>query len=272
MKDQKKEYNLSSCASSADKLLQYLKQKASNHNCYKCYSRIDDIVSIRDNKFLYLGTGAKWNDKTDRNGFNSDQFKNINFGKCFSFSQDESVAMWMLYGGIEKQGGMIDFTKKGLKSILSAQSIEFGYSVNRKFVLEKELQRDSFDLFCIDVVYYKENSRGYFIKRSDESINCLSRDVFDQLKLCKKVYPWQYENECRLVCSVNKAILSKTCNVARINLSKLDVGKSFERIYHSPNYPSVNTKNTLPSKLDGSIDWSLCDNQLCERLFVKEET
>ncbi len=256
--------SLSSCSLSAHDLTRYLKEKARNHNCYKCYSRIDSIVDIRDNKVLYLSTGTRWNDKTDRKGFNSDLFENVNFGKCFSFSQDESVAMWMLYGGIEKRGGMIDFTKKGMESILSADTIEFGRSDNHRFIPEKELHSDSFDLFCIDIVYYKKHSTGYYLRRSDESVSDVPEEVFDQLRLCKKVYPWQYENECRLVCSVNRSLLPATCDVARIDLSKLDMGKSFERIYHSPNYQSEDTKNTLKSRIDGSLDWSLCDYHSCK--------
>jgi len=266
-----KKSSLSNCASSAEELMKYLKQKARNHNCYKCYSTIDRIVDIRDSKYLYLGTGKRWNDINDRDGFNLEHSKTVNYGKCFSYSQEESVAMWMLYGGIEKKGAMIDFTKKAIENILSVLSIEFGNFADNVFVPKKELLRNSFDLFCIDIVYYKENSTGYYIKRSDESIDNLSKDVFDQLLLCKKVYPWQYENECRLICSVDKQLFDQPCDFARINLSKIDMGKSFERIYHSPNYPEKNIKSTLPSKLYGSIDWSLCDDLSCGRLKHKAE-
>jgi hypothetical protein len=261
---------LSSSAYNTDSLLNYLKKKARNHNSYKCYSSLERIVSIRDSKKLYLSTGAKWNDISDRNEFNSPENGIINFGTCFSFSTDESVAMWMLYGGIDKKSGMIDFTKKGIESILSTSTIEFGFTNdNREFVLLKSLNKDVFDLYCIDVVYYKRQKDGYFIKRSEEKHECLDQKVFEGLKICKKAYPWQYENECRLVCSVDRKALPENCTVARIDLKRLDLGKSFERVYHGPNYPLKDTKGTLPSNLDSSIDWSLCDGP-CDKIEIKE--
>jgi hypothetical protein len=191
---------LSYWASSVESLYTYLKQKGKNHNHYKSYSNIDSIVNIRNTKYLYLGTGVRWNDKTDRENFNPDNSEYLNFGKCFSFSAEENVAMWMLYGGIDKRGGMIDFTKKGMESILSVQSIEFGHSDNHSFVPDKVLRADFFDLYCVDIIYYKENSTGYYIKRSEESVNNMPKSIFNQLMFCKKAYPWLYENECRLIC------------------------------------------------------------------------
>ena len=72
----------------AENLKAYLCQKGKNHNCYKAYSTLDRVVKIRDNKLLYLSNGETWNDITDRNNFNSTTNSIVNYGKCFSFSQD----------------------------------------------------------------------------------------------------------------------------------------------------------------------------------------
>ena len=262
--------NLQSCSSDFDSLFNYLKKKGRNHNNYKSYSSIGRVVDIRDSKKLYLSTGYDWNDISDRNRFNSDDYGVLHFGKCFSYSTDESVAMWMLYGGIDKRSGMIDFTKKGMQGILSIPQIEFGYSDgDRGFVVEKTLTSDSFDLYCVDIVYYKARQNAYYIKRSDEH-GSLDPSIFNRLSICKKAYPWQYEKECRLVCSVDKKLLSNDCYVARIDLDGLDLGKSLEKTYHGPNFPSIDTYNTLPSSLDNSIDWSLCDGP-CDKLGNAEE-
>ena len=264
------EENLTTCSADFDNLFDYLKKKGKSHNSYKSYSSIDRIVSIRDSKKLYLSTGSNWNDISDRNSFNSPDSGVVNFGKCFSFSTEENVAMWMLYGGIDKRSGMLDFTKKGIWSILSIPQIDFGFTDDANgFVIERTLTRDSFELYCVDVVYYKEQQNGYYIKRSDEQYGCLDPSVFRKLSICKKAYPWHYESECRLVCTVNKKLLDEKCHVARIDLDGLDLGKSLERIYHGPNYPNNDTKSTLPSTLDNSIDWSLCDGP-CKKLGKKE--
>lgn len=243
----------------ADTLTDYLIRKANNHNCFKLYSTLDRILDIRDRRCLYLGTGSNWNDIPDRKSFNSDKYNFVNFGKCFSFSQDENVAMWMLYGGIEKCSGMIDFTKKGMSSILSSESVDIGALRNGKFESYSNIPKSSFKMYLIDVVYYKHVSNGYYIRRSEESVNKISNNVFNGLIGCKKSYPWLYENECRLIVSINKSIVPEESNAVKIDLSQIDLGKSFERIYHGPNYPFKDVKNTLPSKLDNTIDWSLCD-------------
>ena len=125
---------------SIENLNAYLRQKGKNHNCYKAYTSLSRVVEIRDTKFLYLSNGETWNDVIDRNNFNSATNLVVNYGKCFSFSQDENVAMWMLYGGIDKLSGMIDFTKKGMHSILATNLINVGYfDGDGKFKTEKTL-------------------------------------------------------------------------------------------------------------------------------------
>ena len=256
--------NLEKNCDSAEKLEAYLRRKGENHNCYKAYSTLERVTAIRDTKFLYLNNGDGWNDVIDRNNFNYTTNSIVNYGKCFSFSQDESVAMWMLYGGIEKLSGMIDFTKKGMQSILNTNSISIGYfDSDGKFITEMVLEKEKFDIYITDIVYYKSNGNRYYINRSDESYNCLSGEVFESLRYCKKTYPWKYENECRLIVSVDRKILTNNCKLVQINLSGMDLGKSLERVYRGPNYPLQDTKNSLPSKLDNTIDWTLCDGKHC---------
>lgn len=248
---------------SVDNIRAYLRRKGQNHNYYKCYASLERIKGIRDEKCLYLGNGGNWNDIPDRENFNSDKNDYINFGRCFSFSQDENVAMWMLYGGINKRGGMIDFTKKGIQSILDVSDITIGYFDNDIFKSVQNLTRKDFEIYITDVIYYQKRGSVYYINRSDEAYRKLSEEIFKELNACKKSYPWKYENECRLIVSVRKNLLKSNCNVIRINLEDMDLGKSYERIYRAPNYPLAETYGTLPSRLDKTIDWSLCDRKTC---------
>lgn len=261
----KKKNMLKDNCKNSKQLFKYLCEKARTHNCYKCYSTLERITKIRDTNALYIGNGSKWNDITDRSDFNDESNEFINFGKSFSFSKEESVAMWMLYGGIHKLGGMIDFTQKGINSILETKKIYLGYFDGDDFIEISELSREKFNIFLIDMIYYKENTRSYYIKRSDESYHNLSKSIFSKLKLCKKAYGWQYENECRLIISINKMFIPKKCDTVKIDLSGMDMGKSFERIYRGPNYPLDDVKNSLPSKLADTIDWSLCDESNCQK-------
>lgn len=254
---------LKSACCSAATLKSYLQRKGENHNYYKCYSRLEYVVDIRDSNCLYLNNGEKWNDISDRENFNASTNPFVNFGKCFSFSQDENVAMWMLYGGIDKKSGMIDFTKKAMRSLINIPTVQIGCWENNKFVSLLELTKDQFEIYITDVIYYNKKGSVYYINRSDEHYSCLSEKVFSKLLDCKKTYSWKYENECRLIVRVNRDLLNEKCKVVKIDLHNVNTGKSFERIYHGPNYPLGDTHGTLPSKLRGTIDWSLCDKEIC---------
>ena len=247
----------------ADVLINYLRSKGGNHNHYKWYASMNRIKNLIDTKQMYLSNGKKWNDITNRKDFNQDTDDFVNFGICFSFSRDESVAMWMLYSGIDKSGGMIDFTKKGISSIRSVRDVNVGYFVGNKFHSAKELDESCFKTYVTDIVYYTERSDGYTVSRSDEICYNLSRDVFSRLSGCKKVYPWKYENECRLIVSVNKKYLTPECTHIRIDISDMDLGSSMERIYTSPNYPHTDMTQCRPSTLAKTVDWSLCDPSQC---------
>lgn len=261
--DLKTENTLKNNCATSDSLQAYLRLKGSNHNYYKCYSSLERIIDIRDSQNLYLSNGEDWNDIIDRESFNEISNSHMNYGKCFSFSRDESVAMWMLYGGIDKLSGMIDFTKKSMQSILNLSSIELGYFDNKEYQTVLQLKKSQFKIYITDVLYYTKNGSGYYISRSDESYPCLSQNIFNELSGCKKTYPWKYENECRLIVSVDKKLLNENCKIVKIDLKNIDMGKSFQRIYHGPNYPLENTYNSLQSELKNTIDWSLCDGKKC---------
>lgn len=242
---------------SAEKLSAYLRDKSESHNNYKCYSTLNRIVRIRDDKALYVGKPTSWNDVTDRSEFNNKSDNEV-FCKCFSFSRDESVAMWMLYGGIDSKGGMIDFTKKAMKNIINTSQLILGYFKDNVFHEVSSVCKDDFDIYLTDVIYYKKNTNNYYIRRSDEMIPNLSEEIFGALKCCKKVYPWQYENECRLIITIKKQFVDQCCDTVKIDLSNMDLGKSFKRIYYSPNYPLKDKMNCKNSDLDGTVDWLLC--------------
>ena len=248
---------------SAAELRHYLRQKAEGHNNYKAYGPFERIAAIRDNRSLYLGNGKDWNDIIDCEDFNRADCPHINFGKCFSFSGDENVALWMLYGGMDQRAGMIDFTKKGMQSILAAERIELGHFEKNVFVSHSTLQRDSFNLYVTDVVYCKRNSNSVYIKRYNENAPTVQPEVLDELPECRKSYPWQYENECRLIVSVDRRSVPEDCDTVKIDLSGMELGKSFERIYCGPNYPSPVPENVKASSLTGKVSWNLCKNCPC---------
>lgn len=288
MGEKSKNLKLENCCDSAENLSEYLKIKGRNHNYYKCYSLMERAFEIKDKKKLYLSDGSTWNDIDDRKDFNCRDSGFVNFGKSFSFSKDENVAMWMLYGGINKLGGMIDFTKKGINEILKTASVDVGYfrkdeSGKVQFQKVTEVSSKDFKIYATDVIYYdknknkneneneNENGSAYYINRSDEAFRRLPKEILEKMNGCKKSYSWSYESECRLIVSIDKNLLNDECKFVCIDLENMNLGKSLERLYRGPNYPSYGPyiKEGLESYLTGTIDWNLCDKEKC--IYEKEK-
>ena len=118
----------------------------------------------------------------------------------------------------------------------------------QKGILAISQKEEPFDVF----ICYKETDNNG--RRTPDSV--LANDLYHQVTR-------KYENECRLIVSINKKLITNKCKIVQINLDGIDLGKSFERVYRGPNYPLKNFQNSLPSKLDNTIDWSLCDGKHC---------
>ncbi len=252
--------NFSLICKSSETLTEYLKHKAENHNHFKHYAPMCRVLSICEKKALCLNTGSAWNDTKDRSRFNGSMETVVNFGKCFSYSSEENVAMWMLYGGINGNGGMIDFTKKGMHSILHTKTVDLGTFVNGEFVKFGELQAPNFQIYLTDIVYYSIQGKKCCVSRSDEQAKNVALEVVQSMGPQAKVFPWRYENECRLIVSVAQGLLPKNCDCIRIPLDDLSLGKSLQRIYTAPNYKGTVPPQSIPSKLAGEINWDLCQN------------
>ena len=233
----------------------YLKNKARNHNSYKHYAPIDRILQIVKENKMYLVDGKDWNDTIDSDNFTSENSDFVNFGKCFSYAQDESVAMWMLYGGADYKGAMIDFTRRGIKNILNISNIKIGFFRNNKFIAVADVYKPDFTMDIIDIVYYNKKTR--YLKHSDESCCNVDSTIIDKLGLCGKSYPWSYENECRLIVSVKKEKIPDNCSAVEIDFEGIDLGKSLERVFCCPNYKGTDTNGFKESQLEGCVNFKL---------------
>lgn len=266
--------DLKSAYISTERLREYLIEKANGHNHFKVYTRFDRLTYWISSRAIYLSDGKCWNDVHDRESFNNPHNGIVNFGTCFSFSESENVAMWMLYGGTNSDGVMVDFQRKHIAKILNdTPSIEIGYWNNDEFVPQKTITKDAFSIMLSDVLYYAENSEKagtYDIKRSNESIKGTGTDSIDKLECVKKSYAWNYENECRLILSLDRSIIPVGAYAI-----KIDVGDTFSelmkahRIYEAPNYKS--SYRFSKSKLRGEIDWDLCHNCQIKKHTCKKE-
>lgn len=240
---------------SENSLLDYLKTKGGNHKCYKYYTRRAVAESILEKHSVFLSDGSNWNDIQDRTNFNPDDDPFRRFALCLSFTQTESVAMWMLYG--KNDGVMLDFKRGIIKDCLSQTAVECGKVEDGKFVGKGIIESPEVKIELVDIVYYtpvKDNPNVVTIKRSDERFESCPVTVINKIQFCKKTYPWQYECECRLIATISKSCKQiEKCNVLRIPFSDFHINALRENVFHAPN-----VKNNCiyeRSTLTGKIDW-----------------
>lgn len=256
--------------------LTYLKDKGCNHRSYKMYSTIEIVNSTIDNKALYLSNGDNWNDVVDRKNFNNDGLSMVNFGRCLSYSSTESVAMWMLYGGMKHRGAMIDFDKYSiLDIIMNTDKISVGYFDDNTFITLMKLKRNEFEIQLVDVVYTEQKGNMVTVKRStgdkwefefnaDSQKNILNNEKYTYVHKNKA---WDYEQECRLIVSISKNILSELSEYTKVNMVRIDlknINLSNTKRFYAPNVSIVDRSKlefmkANPSELIDKVEWDLCD-------------
>jgi hypothetical protein len=266
-----------------------LRKKGGNHRSYKMYSQIDLVISTIDNKALYLFNGSRWNDKMDSNNFNQDGYNWVNFGRCFSYLTTESVAMWMLYGGTQHQGAMIDFDKSSILKILKCtEKISVGYFGSDGFHSVKDLNKPDFNIDLIDMVYVDNDKNGIasilrraddvwhydgdFYKDIDVKNETNKNEKKEKFTFIHKKRAWDYEHECRLIVSIKKQTLSgENDDISVVKIDLKDVNFKNTRIVYAPNIEDEYKKEskfveTVPSALTQSISWDLCEKcKICEK-------
>lgn len=256
-------------------LYKYITFTAEGHHHYRSYTSLSSIECMVNCKTLRLRTGEDWNDKIDRNNLNSSRYDYISFAKCFSFSQRENVAMWMLYAGNPSGGAMVDITclkkiKEELKKIKVVDKQGNTYVLNV----------DGKDVTCnlVDIIYIGEKDSGEIqLKRSEEKIviNEEKRKEIDFSDVSRyvKTWPWRYENECRLIVTIKKSLLGNReyseFEAVDINIEKY-INEIKKRIYHAPTY-ELKKRKYLLSKLAGQIEWNLCSSWSCKHACKSQQ-
>lgn len=245
------------------KIERFLKWKGYGHACYNAYSTIErwnNNLSIH--KGLFLSNGINWNDIQDREQLLKDSDDYVKFAMCFSSMKSENVAMWMLYGGKGKNGGMISLNNALLHRIIKeCESVSYGMFEGSAFI-GKEIDLSCCVPFLIDILYCGENEDGTMtINRGNEETKLQNNGQWLNDFKYKKTFPWKYECECRLVIGVKKSELpediSSRSYFLKIGLSDEIIEEIRKNMYYAPNY--IGEKNEYKvSNLRGYIDWNIC--------------
>lgn len=227
-------------SSNKDELYDCLKHCAEHHTSYKIYYSDYEIVkSILREKYLILRNDY-YNDRIDEYNIQNDSDGFKKFVLCFTISISENVAMWIVYSkkNVDNnyiRGAMIPFSSEMLKDIVkNNEIIEFGHFDMNSF--ESIGKTKDFQIEICDIIYYSKNKDSndiYDIKRADDTAKC-SKEIIDDLSYIKKYYPWNYENECRLIVKIKKEIVNQRVNSIRLALPDNVIKKMKEKCVSSP--------------------------------------
>lgn len=238
-------------------LISGLESCTEDHQHYRYYSNAERIRMIKNTGAIYLTDGARWNDKYDRERFNSRDCNERHFALCMSCSTVESVAMWMLYADHGK-GAMIDFSDFGLKRALGRDRFNLGYfDKDGKFVCECTVEAESVDFRFSDMLYFRRDKDGgtqLMRKASNERWITVGEEIRSCLSSNIKHDAWAFEREVRLIASVKREKMKYGTNPTCLQL-QLDIGdkRTIKGVYSSP---LCRLDDFMPSELDGSVDWS----------------
>lgn len=238
-------------------LLNWITKKANKHQSYKYYSKTAHVKSVLDKGQVVLSDGSDWNDLKDRERFTDTSEGYKRFGLCLSYSRSENVAMWMLYA---KEGAMINYPKSTIQEILNAKRILIGPKEKiKEYESSFRELKEHFEISILDVVYFGDSTvkpgNAYYVRRSDTMDKDYSKEIVDSLTYQKKELPWSYENECRIVVSVENEAVKEDDNVVIIQLSETEKNILKNRVVSAPDAKDTEFPK---GKLAGKIEWDLC--------------
>ena len=246
---------------SLQSVINYLDRKGSRHKNYRYYGSRERIDGIIGDSCFYLTDGSNWNDTYDRARFNPENSGSKQFGTCFSAATSESIAMWMLYGGIEGNGAMINFDKNTLATARSNDTYEFGYFDANDFKAIKSVDASDIRFFLTDVLYFSNADRSGELtigRVGDSRKTRIPSRALAGISHVAKHEAWSYEAEVRFVACVDKRALGdREAEITAVRVP-FSYGESFvsERVFDSPMAePPGSYRDSL---LRGTVEWDLC--------------
>lgn len=246
---------------SYQQILDYLSKKGGNRKNYRHYATRERVQKILDDSAFFLTDGSSWNDKYDKRKFNPEFWDLKRFGICLSAATTESIAMWMLYGGLDGNGAMINFDRSTLRTAMSEDYYDCGHFVDGKFEAVTTLPHEAIDFRLVDVLYFSDirNDGSRTIERvGEERKVSISSEAFQHIEQIAKHEAWAYEAEVRLVATVHKdALLGNVSDNFAIRVP-ISVSESFvrNRVFDSP--VATTRGGFHDSALLGTVDWDLC--------------
>ena len=187
---------------SAQDLEVYLDGKEYKHGSYCHYTSLPVLENILKNKELWLGCVSDFNDCKDSDQFITD--KRLYYSSCFSTGDNENLALWYLYSGLDGKGVRVRFTKAGIRKLIEYSTYSLCERASSKSIkcmdlVEGKTMKTKFK----DILYYRLKNSTVDLKYNTKVNHKMPRFEFENylenhIGFCKGLI-WYYEKETRLL-------------------------------------------------------------------------
>ena len=225
-----------------------------------------------------LNTGKIWINSFDRmNDLNEAELhsndKSDVFALCFCNTHSEKIPMWYLYGGICGDGMRIGLTPSNMLSFI--RSIDKVYPIDENNVVSAVpiAVGEELTVSC-GWIYYKKTDGLIKYKNSWYAVD--NYGDFEKSNYYIKDYPWEYENEFRIVIKNNSSrqieriavdvpefIIQKlkiTCAPENSNFESIKLIKELEGFRKYPNNKITHSTLSIKMNLLSRNKESIVDN------------
>lgn len=210
---------------SSDYLYKELNRLFIRHKRYSIYKKYDDENDINSELGLFFSNTSTWEDNCDKRKYACGS-KKINFVRCLSYQQDESVAMWYMYG--HPNNIRLEFNGKALRNnlgIVNNKNITLSAKIlfknnsdsSNKNIVDTTIESNKINSF--DLLYYSKKNDSYYLRRDLFERNEYDKEKGDKLKEERflKRYAFGAEFESRLEISFEKEEIEKLIESRKID-------------------------------------------------------
>ena len=194
----------------ADELEKYFDVRTQGHKEFCHYTTLGAIDSILGSKTIRISSVDRFNDKIDRQQFDTLSGPKMYYSLCFSTGTHENLSLWYLYSGVNGKGARISLTYNKLNRCIKQGRFyltEYDY-INNKSVGEKIPlnQGKNMSLVLRDVLYSNHARDGTKVDLKYNTMTNHGNVSAEELEKFKsgrvgfnKGLIWYYEKETRLL-------------------------------------------------------------------------
>ena len=259
-----------------DSVKDFLDLRAARHNNYFHYTSVTALRAMLQSKKLHLSLGKTMNDLFEIQKIDPEKWERL-YVASFSFTSNESVALWHIYGNPFNQAIRIQFSRTAVLKMLE----KLKNCLKCKDVSLNERYYDIRKAGLVDIAYVQNDQKSLrWNKALLSDITCpqISRIHEEKLAGYIKNVAWEYEMETRLLVELgSNDKFTKFPDKIQIDAEELWIGA---KILCGPCLSAEKFKNTMeeffarnPSAIKLNLEYgkNLDNSILLNRVYFKSK-